>query len=123
LEFILDCEANRNDCGNILSIPVDRSKLAKTTEVTNENNFKMGGWGYIMCSLNHSTLYAGVTSNLPSRVYQHKMKTYPNSFTAKYNCIKLVYYQRFETIIDAIIEEKRIKGGSRKKNLDQQLKS
>lgn len=75
----------------------------------------MGGWVYIMCSLNNSTLYVGVTSNLPSRVYQHKMKMYPNSFTAKYNCKKLVYYKRFETIKEAIAEEKRIKGGSRKK--------
>ena len=75
----------------------------------------MGGYVYIMCSLNISTLYTGVTSNLPSRVYQHKMKEYPNSFTAKYNCIKLVYYQRFDTIMEAITEEKRIKGGSRKK--------
>ena len=74
----------------------------------------MGGYVYIMCSLNNSTLYTGVTSNLPSRVYQHKMKMHPNSFTAKYNCIKLVYYQRFETIMEAITEEKRIKGGSRK---------
>ena len=39
----------------------------------------------------------------------------PNSFSAKYNCIKLVYYNRFDTIMAAITEEKRIKGGSRKK--------
>jgi putative endonuclease len=75
----------------------------------------MGGYVYIMCSLNHSTLYTGVTSNLPSRVYEHKNKSYPKSFTAKYNCIKLVYYNRFDTIKAAIREEKRIKGGSRKK--------
>lgn len=75
----------------------------------------MGGYVYIMCSLNHSTLYVGVTSNLPVRVLQHKQKKYPTSFSAKYNCIKLVYYYRFDTIIEAIAEEKRIKGGSRKK--------
>jgi len=40
---------------------------------------------------------------------------YPNSFSAKYNCVKLVYYKWFDTIIEAITEEKRIKGGSRKK--------
>lgn len=68
-----------------------------------------------MCSLDHSTLYAGVTSNIASRVYEHKHKVYTKSFTSKYNCIKLVYYKRFETIIEAITEEKRIKGGSRKK--------
>ena len=75
----------------------------------------MGGYVYIMCSLNHSTLYVGVTSNLAVRILQHKQKIYPDSFTAKYNCIKLVYYHRFDTIVEAIAEEKRIKGGSRKK--------
>ena len=76
---------------------------------------QMGGWVYIMCSLNHSTLYVGVTSNLPSRVYEHKHKINANSFSAKYNCVNLVYYKWFETIKEAIAEEKRIKGGSRKK--------
>ena len=75
----------------------------------------MGGYVYIMCSLSNSTLYVGVTSNLPSRVYQHKTNMYPKSFTAKYNCKKLVYYNWFDTIMEAIAEEKRIKGGSRKK--------
>ena len=75
----------------------------------------MGGWVYIMCSLNQSTLYVGVTSNIASRVYEHKNKMYPKNFTAKYNCIKLVYYNWFDTIPEAIEEEKRIKGGSRKK--------
>ena len=74
----------------------------------------MGGYVYIMSSLNNSTLYVGVTSNLPIRVLQHKQKEYPG-FTSNYNCIKLVYYNRFDSIEEAIAEEKRIKGGSRKK--------
>ena len=78
----------------------------------------MGGWVYIICSLNHSTLYLGVTSNIASRIYEHIHKVYPNSFSSRYNCVKLVYYQRFELIVDAIAEEKRIKGGSRKKKLE-----
>jgi putative endonuclease len=76
---------------------------------------QLGGHVYIMCSLNNTTLYTGVTSNLPARVAEHKEKVYPNSFTAKYNCVKIVYYRWFDTIIEAIAEEKRIKGGSRKK--------
>ncbi|HET6723974.1 MAG TPA: GIY-YIG nuclease family protein [Chitinophagaceae bacterium] len=79
---------------------------------------QMGGWVYMMCSINHSTLYVGVTSNIASRVYEHKDKMYPKSFSAKYNCTKLVYYRRFELIIEAIAEEKRLKGGSRKKKED-----
>ena len=71
-----------------------------------------------MCSLNNSTLYVGVTSNIASRVYEHKHKMYPKGFSAKYNCVKIVYYRRFELIIEAIAEEKRIKGGSRKKKED-----
>jgi putative endonuclease len=58
----------------------------------------------MMCSLNHSALYVGVTSNIASRVYEHKNKIYPASFSSKYNCIKLVYYRRFELIIEAITE-------------------
>ena len=76
---------------------------------------QLGGWVYMMCNINHSTLYVGVTSNIASRVYEHKDKIYPKSFSAKYNCIKLVYYRRFELIIEAIAEEKRLKGGNRKK--------
>lgn len=74
----------------------------------------MGGHVYIMCSMNHSTLYTGVTSCIGARARQHKEKFYPNSFSAKYNCVKLVYYKWFDTIMEAIAEEKRIKGGSRK---------
>ena len=68
-----------------------------------------------MCSLNHSTLYVGVTSALAARIMQHKENFYPKSFTSRYNCKKLVYYRHFDTIMEAIAEEKRIKAGSRKK--------
>lgn len=74
-----------------------------------------GGYVYIMCSMNKTTLYIGVTSTIGARIIQHKENFYPTSFTAKYNCKKLVYYKWFDTIIEAIAEEKRIKGGSRKK--------
>jgi putative endonuclease len=92
------------------SVYVRRSKLP----LQQKYSYYMGGYVYIMCSLNHSTLYVGVSSNLPLRVLQHKEKTHPNSFTARYNCVKLVYCNKFDTIMEAIAEEKRIKGGSRK---------
>ncbi len=69
----------------------------------------------MMCSPNKTTLYTGVSSDLRGRVHQHRSKHYPESFTAKYNCVLLVYYQFFDTIEEAIAEEKRLKGGSRKK--------
>src|SRR5258705_3104244 len=81
-------------------------------------NKQMGDWVYIMCSINRSTLYVGVTSNLPSRMYEHKHKVNLNSFTSKYNCVNLIYYRWYETIKAAITQEKRIKGGSRKKKED-----
>ncbi|MGZ8559260.1 MAG: GIY-YIG nuclease family protein [Chitinophagaceae bacterium] len=65
--------------------------------------------------MNNTTLYAGVTSQIGARMVQQKEKMHPGSFTAKYNCVRLVYYKWFDTIMEAIAEEKRIKGGSRKK--------
>ena len=74
-----------------------------------------GGWVYIMSNWNNTTLYVGVTSTLAARIVQHREKFYQNSFTSKYNCKKLVYYRWFDTILKAMDEERRIKGGSRKK--------
>jgi putative endonuclease len=68
---------------------------------------------YIMASANKNVLYTGVTSELANRVWKHQTKFYPDSFSARYNCVVLVYYKHFFTIEEAIIEEKRIKGGSR----------
>jgi putative endonuclease len=74
---------------------------------------RKSGSVYIMASVSKRILYVGVTSDLQSRAWKHKNKIYPDSFTAKYNCILLVYYRHFDDIVDAIAEEKRIKGGSR----------
>jgi putative endonuclease len=74
-----------------------------------------GGYAYIMTNRNNSVLYTGVTSELGNRIYQHKTREHINSFTSKYKTFKLVYYAGFDTIEEAIAEEKRIKGGSRAK--------
>jgi putative endonuclease len=76
-----------------------------------------GGYVYILSNKNNTVLYTGVTSNLLKRIYEHKSKLFPNSFTSKYNINKLVYYNGFSTIDEAILEEKRIKGGSRLKKI------
>ena len=72
-----------------------------------------GGCVYIMSNKNQTTLYTGVSSQLPFRVLQHKEKSHPTSFTAKYNCDHLVYYYFFSRIEEAIAREKQIKAGSR----------
>ena len=73
---------------------------------------------YIMTNKHHTTLYTGVTSELVSRVIQHKEKDFPRSFTSRYNINKLVYFKFFDSIEEAIGEEKRIKGGSRQQKVD-----
>jgi putative endonuclease len=78
----------------------------------------MKGVVYILTNKNNSVLYTGVTSNLKERLEQHKLKKHPESFSAKYNLVKLVYFEWFDTIGEAIIKEKKIKGGSRKRKLD-----
>jgi len=76
-----------------------------------------GGAVYIMTNKKRTTLYTGVTSDLYSRVVEHKKKVYPRSFTAKYNCEELVYFEAFNSIEEAIAREKQIKGGSRDKKI------
>jgi putative endonuclease len=71
-----------------------------------------------MTNDNNTVLYTGVTSDLKGRVKQHKEKKHPGSFTARYSIRKLVYFECFESIGEAIIREKQIKGGSREKKLE-----
>jgi len=67
---------------------------------------------YIMANNKNTTLYIGVTSKLSQRVYQHKFKMTPG-FTSKYNLIKLVYFESFENMYDAISREKQLKNWRR----------
>ena len=76
------------------------------------------GFIYILTNKNNTTLYVGVTSHIVQRINQHKDKIFPESCSAKYNLNKLVYYEAFQEIGDAIGREKQIKGGSRQKKLD-----
>ncbi len=62
-------------------------------------------------------MYTGVTNNLPNRTWQHKQKLI-KGFTSKYNLNKLVHYEIFTNVEEAIAREKQIKGGSRKKKID-----
>ncbi|WP_059175621.1 GIY-YIG nuclease family protein [Thermodesulfovibrio aggregans] len=75
------------------------------------------GYVYIMTNPANTVLYTGVTSDLKKRVYEHKNKL-ADGFTKKYNVVKLVYYEVYENITDAIMREKQIKGGSRRKKIE-----
>lgn len=79
---------------------------------------KKCGWVYIITNQNNTVLYVGVTSDLLQRISSHINKQYPKSFTARYNIDKLVYFECLETIGEAIVEEKRIKGGNRNQKID-----
>ena len=68
---------------------------------------------YLLTNRPGGTLYAGVTSDLPKRIWQHRNKL-TQGFSAKYNLTKLVYFEQCEDMYQAITREKQIKSGSRK---------
>jgi len=70
---------------------------------------------YIMSNTS-KMLYAGVTNNLETRVFQHKSKQ-TDGFTRKYNLHRLIYFEAFGDIRDAIAREKQIKGWLRAKKV------
>ena len=71
---------------------------------------------YIMASKRHGTRYTGVTSNLPKRAFEHR-EGLVEGFSAKYACKILVWYEMYESMIEAITREKQIKAGSRAKKI------
>ncbi|MDB5297150.1 MAG: excinuclease subunit [Phycisphaerales bacterium] len=64
---------------------------------------------YLLTNRSH-TIYVGVTSDLETRVLQHKRKALPG-FTATYNIDRLVHYEMFRDAMSAIEREKRSRGG------------
>lgn len=72
---------------------------------------------YILANKRNGTLYVGITSDLLKRVWQHKNKVF-KGFTNKYRIDKLVYYQGFKDVSDAIAYEKKLKKWPRKWKVD-----
>ena len=54
-------------------------------------------------------IYIGVTDDIDERVKEHKLKKYPDSFTARYNCDKLIYLEEYHDETDASVREKQMK--------------
>ena len=76
-----------------------------------------GGCIYILTNKNNTTMYVGVTADLPGRIMEHKERVYPKCFTSRYNLTKLVYYEMFHSIEEAIEREKQLKVGPRRRKL------
>jgi putative endonuclease len=68
---------------------------------------------YILASRSR-TLYIGFTNNIRLRISQHRNKN-PGTHTAKYNIGRLVHYERFTYVLNAIAREKELKGWNRSK--------
>jgi putative endonuclease len=74
-------------------------------------------WVYILTNNQRShVLYAGVTNDLERRAFEHKNKLTPG-FTSRYNLTRLVYFEQFFGIENAIAREKEIKGWKRSKKI------
>jgi putative endonuclease len=69
-----------------------------------------------MANRRNGTLYVGVTSNLPKRVWQHRDGG-QDGFTARFGCKMLVWFEPHGDMEHALLREKQIKGGSRAKKL------
>jgi putative endonuclease len=72
---------------------------------------------YIITNKANTVFYIGVTSNLQGRIWEHKQKVF-KGFTAKYDCNKLVYFEEYQWIHDAIAREKQLKAGSRQNKIN-----
>jgi len=72
----------------------------------------MSGWVYILASQRNGTIYIGVTNDICRRIWEHREKI-ADGFTKKYRIDRLVYYEAFDSIKDAIVYEKRLKGWRR----------
>ena len=70
------------------------------------------GYIYLITNQHNTALYVGVTNNLARRVAEHKAKI-NKGFTYKYNCDKLVYFEFYNSITDAIKREKQLKNWKR----------
>ena len=72
---------------------------------------------YLLASRRNGTLYAGVTSNLVKRVWQHKKDLF-EGFTKRYGVHRLVWYERHDSMVSAIQREKAIKEWKRQWKLE-----
>jgi putative endonuclease len=73
-------------------------------------------WVYIVTNRNHSVLYIGLTNSLSRRIWEHRQGTGAN-FPAAYQCKKLIYYEHYSNVHEAIARESQLKKWSRAKKI------
>jgi putative endonuclease len=73
-------------------------------------------WVYIVTNRNQSVLYIGLTNSLSRRVWEHREATGAN-FAAAYQCKKLIYYEHYSNVHEAIARETQLKKWSRAKKV------
>ena len=73
---------------------------------------------YIMSNQHDTVFYIGITNSVDRRAIEHKWKLDKNSFTAKYNINKMLYFEEYDNPTYAIRREKQLKGWTRQKKLD-----
>ena len=74
---------------------------------------------YILANVTGTVVYTGVTNDVVRRVYEHKHNLDPNSFTAKYDVHKLVYFEETSSSYAAISREKQINPGTEKERMNE----
>jgi putative endonuclease len=72
---------------------------------------------YMMANRRNGTIYVGVTSDLPKRIWEHR-EGVADGFSKRYGCKVLVWYELHSTMEYAIMREKQLKAGSRRKKLE-----
>ena len=72
---------------------------------------------YMLTNKGNTVIYIGVTNDVQRRIWEHKQGIY-KGFTKKYACNKLVYYEEYQWVQDAIAREKQLKAGSRQNKID-----
>ncbi len=73
---------------------------------------------YILTNKINTVLYVGMTTDLRTRLWEHREKVNPKSFTARYNVSKLIYYEPYQSVEEAVERERFIKGKTRKWKAD-----
>lgn len=73
---------------------------------------------YVLTNYSNTVFYTGMTNNLEKRVWEHKKKVNPDSFTSRYKVYKLVWFEEFDKVEDAIRIEKKVKDMNRLKKIE-----